>query len=183
MAYFYCDFRDEHKQSRRNILLSVLSQLSAQSNPYCDILSHLYSAHDDGTRKPSDGDLTLCLKEMLSLSDQHPVYLIADAIDECSNNSGIPTRREEVLDVVKSLIDCHFQNLHVCITSRLEIDIQDAFKSLTPLHISLHDQTGQKKDIIDYINSVVYSDTKMRRWREEDKKLVVETLSQRADGM
>ena len=183
MAYFYCDFRDEHKQSRRNILLSVLSQLSAQSNPYCDILSHLYSAHDDGTRKPSDGDLTLCLKEMLSLSDQHPVHLIVDAIDECSNNSGIPTRREEVLDVVKSLIDCHFQNLHACITSRLEIDIQDAFKSLTPLHISLHDQTGQKKDIIDYINSVVYSDTKMRRWREEDKKLVVETLSQRADGM
>jgi hypothetical protein len=120
---------------------------------------------------------------MLSLSDQHPVYLIVDAIDECSNNSGMPTRREEVLDVVKSLIDCHFQNLHVCITSRLEIDIQDALKSLTPLHISLHDQTGQKKDIIDYINSVVYSDTKMRRWREEDKKLVVETLSQRADGM
>jgi hypothetical protein len=49
--------------------------------------------------------------------------------------------------------------------------------------VSLHNQSGQKKDIVDYINSVVYSDTKIRRWREEDRKLVIETLSERANGM
>ncbi|KAH9953489.1 hypothetical protein BC827DRAFT_1297514 [Russula dissimulans] len=49
--------------------------------------------------------------------------------------------------------------------------------------VSLHNQRGQRKDIVDYINSVVYSDMKMRRWREEDKRLVIETLSERADGM
>jgi hypothetical protein len=37
----------------------------------------------------------------------------------------------------------------------------------------------------DYVNSVVYSDheTMMKRWRVEDKKMVVESLSERADGM
>jgi len=49
--------------------------------------------------------------------------------------------------------------------------------------VSLHDQTGQRKDIIEYVGSVVNSDTKMGRWREEDKRQVIETLSERADGM
>jgi hypothetical protein len=38
------------------------------------------------------------------------------------------------------------------------------------------------KDIVDYISSVVHSDTKMQRWRE-DGKLVIETLSEKANVM
>jgi hypothetical protein len=49
--------------------------------------------------------------------------------------------------------------------------------------MSLHDQDGQKKDIADYVSSVVRSDRKMMRWREKDKALVITTLSERADGM
>jgi hypothetical protein len=51
--------------------------------------------------------------------------------------------------------------------------------------VSLHEESGQKKDIVDYINSVVYSDseTMMKRWREDEKKMVVEALSEKADGM
>jgi hypothetical protein len=52
--------------------------------------------------------------------------------------------------------------------------------------VSLHDESGQKEDIVKYVESVVYSDsdeTMMKRWREEDKKMVVETLSEKADGM
>ena len=51
------------------------------------------------------------------------------------------------------------------------------------LIISLHDESGQKDDIIKYIESVVRSDQNMRRWKEEDKRLVVDTLSGKADGM
>jgi hypothetical protein len=29
----------------------------------------------------------------------------------------------------------------------------------------------------------MYSDNNMKRWRDEDKELVIETLSERADGM
>ena len=106
-----------------------------------------------------------------------------DALDECPNDSGLPTPREEILDLIKTLVGLRVSNLHICVTSRPEIDIQDALELLTSLCVSLHNQSGQKKDIMDYISSVVYSDTKMRRWREEDRKLVIETLSERADGM
>ena len=185
MAYFYCDFRDENKQNCCNLVLSIISQLCAQSNLCYDTLSRIYSAHDDGTvaRKPSDETLTKCLTEMVSLPVQGPIYLIVDALDECPNNSGLPTSREEVLDLINNLVGLRLPNLHICVTSRPEIDIKTTLEPLTTLRVSLHHQSGQKKDIMDYVNSVVHSDKMMRRWREEDRILVIETLSERADGM
>ena len=183
MAYFYCDFRDKDKQNCRGLLLSVISQLSTQSGLYCDILSRFYLAHDDGTRKPSDDALMGCLNEMLSLPSQSPIYLVVDALDECPNNFGLPTPREEMIDLVKGLVGLRLPNLHVCLTSRPEVDIQTSIEPLKPLSVSLHNRSGQKKDILDYISSVVYSDKMMQRWREEDRNLVVITLSERADGM
>jgi hypothetical protein len=106
-----------------------------------------------------------------------------DALDECPNNSGLPSSREDVLDLVEHLVKLGLPNLRICITSRPEIDIHTTLHPLTPLCVSLHDQSGQKKDIIDYVSSVVYSDKKMRRWREEDRKLVIKMLSEGADGM
>jgi hypothetical protein len=51
--------------------------------------------------------------------------------------------------------------------------------------VSLHNQTGQKEDIAGYVRSIVFSDsdTNMKRWKKEDKELVVKTLAERADGM
>ena len=183
MAYFYCDFRDKDKQTCRGLLLSIIAQLCTQSGLCCDLLSRFYLAHDNGTRKPSDDALVQCLNEMLSLPSQNPIYLIVDALDECPNNFGLPTPREEMLDFVQGLISLRLPNLHLCLTSRPEIDIQTSLELLKPLSISLHGRSGQKKDILDYISSVVYSDKMMQRWREEDRSLVVKTLSERADGM
>jgi NACHT domain len=185
MAYFYFDFRDIDKQHWRHLITSLLTQLSSYSGPRCDILSRLYSKHDDGAQQPNDDTLTSCLKEMLMLPDQRPIYLTIDALDECSNVSGIPSSRNRVLQLVKELVDLHLPDLHICVTSRPEVDIREVLEPLTSHRVSLHDQSGQKRDIEDYIRSVVYSDSEpiMRRWRKEDKDLVIKTLSERADGM
>jgi hypothetical protein len=185
IAYFYFDFRDANKQGPRDLLLSLLIQLSASSNPRCDILSDLYFAHDEGKKQPSDIILTECLKEMVALPDQCPIYLIIDALDESSNTSGIPSPRERVLELVKELVELGLAHLRICVTSRPEFDIRDVLAPLTSLRVSLHDQSGQKKDIVEYVKSVVYSNLEpiMRRWKAEDKEFVVEVLSERADGM
>ncbi len=183
MAYFYCDFRDEAKQSHRNLIISILWQLAAQSDLCWGLLSRLYSNHDDGRQRPSDGTLAQCLKDMLLLPTQGSIYLIIDALDECPSNSGMPTPREQILDLIQRLVDLHLPNLHICVTSRPEIDIQTTLEPLTSLQVSLHNQSGQTKDIVDYISSVVNSDWKMRRWRDEDKALVITSLTDRADGM
>ena len=185
VAYFYFDFRDVDKKNLHNLLTSLLIQLSSQSAPCLKILSHLYSIHDDGKEQTSERVLAQCLKEMLMLPSlsQLPSYVILDALDECPNTSGIPDTRDHVLGFVKDLVDLRLPNLHICVTSRPEIDIRNILESLTPRRISLHDQPGQNKDIAEYINAVVHSDVKMKRWREHEKQLVIETLSKRADGM
>ena len=187
IAYFYFDFRDTDKQSLHNLVPSLLSQLSASSDPRCDILSHLYLAHKRDNKQPSDSTLVECLKQMfaVTLPDQRPVYLIMDAVDECPNNSGIPTPRERVLQLIRELVELHLSHLHICVISRPEIDIQYVLDPLTSLRVSLHDQTGQKEDIAEYIRSVVYSDSEqiMKRWRAEDKEVVIETLTESANGM
>jgi NACHT domain len=185
MVYFYFDFRDANKQGLRDLLSSLLAQLSACSGPRCDVLSGLYLDHDEGDKQPSDSVLAECLKEMLALPDQRPTYLIIDALDESSNTSGIPSPREMVLQLLKELVNLSLPNLHICVMSRPEIDIRNVLEPLTSRRVSLHDQSGQKKDIADYVRSVVYSDSEqiMRRWKMEDKELVIEMLSERADGM
>ena len=183
MAYFYFDFRDTDKQNRRNLLLSLLSQLSARSDLCCDLLHRVYVTHDNGAHKPTDDVLIQCLKESLTSSIDLPIYVIIDALDECPNAFGMPSPRELVLGLVEELVDLSLPHLHICVTSRPEIDIRTVLEPLTSLRVSLHDETGQKKDIVDYIISVVHSDTRMSKWREQDQNLVVETLSERADGM
>jgi hypothetical protein len=185
IAYFYFDFRNANKQGLRDLLPSLLTQLSARSTARCDILSKLYSDHDNGKMQPSDSALTKCLKDMLTLPGQHPIYLVIDALDESSATSGMPSARERVLHLVKDLVNLRYQSLHICVTSRPEIDIKEVLEPLTSLRVSLHDQTGQKEDIADYVRSVVYSNLEpiMGRWKKEDKDLVIETLSERADGM
>src|SRR5258707_4097462 len=185
MAYFYFDFRDISKQHWGDLVPSLLTQLSSRSGPRCDILSRLYSDHDDGKKQPNDDALKRCLIEMLTHSDQRPIYLIMDALDECSNVSGIPTPRDRVLRLVKELIDLQIPTLRICFFFQAEDGIRDVLESLTSLKMSLHDQSGQKQDIMDYVRSVVYSNSEsyMRRWKKEDKEFVIEILAERADGM
>jgi hypothetical protein len=184
MAYFYFDFRDANKQGLRDVVLSLLTQLSSCSDPRCDVLSDLFLAHDEGKKQPSDNALAECMKKMLTLPNQRPTYLIIDALDECPSSPGIPSPRERVLHLLKELVELH-PDLHICVTSRPEIDIRDVIEPLTPRRVSIHDQSGQKQDIVDYVKSIVYSDSEpiMKRWRTEDKELVIKVLSERADGM
>jgi hypothetical protein len=120
---------------------------------------------------------------MVPSLSQLPTYIILDALDECPNTSGIQTPRERVLDLVTDLVDLRLPNLHICVTSRPEADICAALEPLTSRQLSLHDQAEQKTYISEYVRAVVQCDAKMKRWREDDRKLVIETLSEKADGM
>jgi hypothetical protein len=120
---------------------------------------------------------------MLLLPTRGSVHIIIDALDECPNNSGMPTPREKVLGLVQDLVGLQLRSVHICVTSRPEIDIRAALEPLTSLCVSLHNQSGQTKDIVNYISTVVHSDRMMQRWREEEKILVIKTLSERANGM
>jgi hypothetical protein len=124
-----------------------------------------------------------CLEEMLTLETQHPTYIIIDALDECPITSSIPSPRDELLEFVVELVNLRLPNLHICVTSRLEHDIQAVLEHLTPHPVTLHNESGQQQDVANYVTSFVHSNERMRRWPEADKDLVIRILLEKADGM
>jgi hypothetical protein len=183
LVFFYFDFRDSSKQDARGLLCSLLTQLCHESDRFSDILSSLYSAHADGSRQPSLDALMTCLKNILELPEQGEIYIVLDALDECPNIFGFPTPRERVLAILEEIINLRLPHVHFCITSRLEVDIRHVLGALTVHEVPLHEQAGQNQDIIDYIEYVVSSDRRMGQWREEDRRLVVKTLTEKGGGM
>ena len=183
LAFFYYDFREDQKRDLRGLLSSLLVQLSHQSDAYSDLLSRFYSEHTNGSRHPNDDVLAECLKDLLKLPGHAPVYLIVDALDECPNTSSIPSPRDEVLNLIEELIKSEIPNLRLCITSRPEPDIKDVLYPLVIHPVSLHNESGQKKDIEEYIESVINTNPKSKRWKVEDKRLVIDVLTRKADGM
>ena len=174
MAYFFFDFNDTGKQDSRALLASVLVQLSVQCTSFYNILLDFYSAHQHGSKQPSESELFLCLEEILRVSRTVPIYLIMDALDECPDS-----QRAKVLELLEELVRFQFPNLRLCIASRSEVDIRTILEPLTSTcnRVSLHDEDGQKKDIADYVSSGV----KTMKWREEDKELVIRALSIKND--
>ena len=183
MAYYYFDFRDVKKQDCYGLISSLILQLSAESDSCYNTLSKLYSGYSRGIRKPTISALKKCMMEMLCLPGQGPIYIIVDALDECPNFPRRPSARGGVLDLIEELVDLKLLNVHLCVASRPEMDIRMVLEPLTSLKISLHDEIGQKEDIIKYITSIVHSDRSMQRWKVEDKQLVIHTLSDKVDGM
>ena len=112
-----------------------------------------------------------------------PVYLVLDALDECPDDSGDLSSRSprgKVLSVVEELVELRLPNLHLCIMSRPEVDIRTILKPLATQEISLHEEGGQNRDINAYVTFIVQSVTK---WRDDDKKMVIDKLTENANGM
>jgi hypothetical protein len=185
IAYHYFDYKDDFKRHVRGLLASLLFQLSDSSDPCRDVLTELYEACRSGSEQPTEAALLKCLKTMVRLPGQLPIFLVMDALDECPNTTGTPSARDEVLDLVEDLVGSSDSNMFICITSRPEQDIQTTLNPLTTPsgRVALHEESGQREDIDKFVRSFVYTDKAMRRWKEEDKELVINTLSERASGM
>ena len=185
IAYYYFDYKDKAKRDIRGLLTSLLFQLARSSDSCWNVLYRLYTTCDDGSEQPSNAALSTCLGNMLELPGQLPIFIILDALDECPSTTETPSAREKVLDFVEDLVGSGHSSLFICITSRPEQDIQTVLNPLTlpSRRISLHDEVGQREDINNYLRSFVRADRAMGRWKEEDKELVINTLSERAGGM
>ena len=183
LAMYYYDFREDKKRDLSGLLSSVLFQLCDQSDSYHPILSNFYSTHLNGTQNPSDEELIHCLLDLLKLPGSQPIYLIVDALDECPSTSSLSSPREELLSLLEDLVEEQLPNLRICVTSRPEVDIKTILEPLAFRSVSLHDASGQQKDIRDYIESIVSTNKKMQNWSPHHKLLVTDVLTRRADGM
>jgi hypothetical protein len=180
--YFY-DFRDDLKKDLRGMLSSMLFQLCHQADSYYTLLSNFRSTHCNGAQSPRDEELIRCLVDLVKLPGPSPVFLIVDGLDESPNTSTQSFRREQVLSFLGDLAKAKLQNLRLCVTSRPEVDIEAILGPLAFRSVSLENERGQKDDIKAYIESIVHMDQKMKSWNAKQKQIVIEALTEKADGM
>ena len=95
--------------------------------------------------------------------------------------SVVPPRK--ALIVLEDLVEAQLPNLRICVTSRPEVDIKAILDPLAIYSVSLHDESGQKKDIMTYIESIVRTTQSMQNWNPEHRQLVIDVLTEKADGM
>ena len=183
LAIFYYDFREDGKKHLSGLLSSVLFQLCDQSDSYHSILSAFYSTHRNGAQSPGDDKLVQCLMDLLKCPGRLPVYLVIDALDECPSTSSLSSPREKLLSFLEDLVEAQLPNLCICVTSRPELDIKGILGPLAFRSVSLHEESGQKYDIMKYIVSIVNTNQNMQNWSPEHKQLVIDVLTSKADGM
>ncbi|KAJ7114768.1 ankyrin repeat-containing domain protein [Mycena epipterygia] len=108
VAYFYFDFRDEKRQLVKNMLRSIIMQLSAQSpNPYL-ALDRLYNS-SNGQTLPTYEQLLGILNELLL--ELSRAYIILDALDECKDT-------HLLIQLISSLRQRTRSPLHLLVTSQ-----------------------------------------------------------------
>ena len=183
LAMYFFDFRDDQKKDLRGLLSSILFQLCDQSDSYYKIISTFHSTHRDGAQSPRDDKLIQCLMDLVKLPGLPPLYLIVDGLDESPNTSTQSDHRDRVLSFLDGLVKAQLQNLRLCITSRPEVDIRGILEPLAFCSVSLESESGQKKDMNDYIGSIVHTDKNMQSWKPKHKQLVIDVLTEKADGM
>ena len=183
LAMYYYDFRDDLKKDLRGLLSSMLFQLCDQSDSYYNILSTFHSTHRNGAQSPRDEELMRCLVDLVKLPGPPPVYLIVDGLDESPNTSTLSFHREQVLSFLDNLVKAQLQNLHLCVTTRPEVDIIAILEPLAFCSVTLENESGQKNDINGYIESIVHTDKKMESWSLKHKQFVIDVLTEKADGM
>ncbi|TFY66401.1 hypothetical protein EVG20_g4692 [Dentipellis fragilis] len=172
-AFFYFDFKDPAKQTFRDLLGSLLWQLSNQNLAASSVMKQFYKDHDSGKRQPS----LLSLKNALVsvLKQFKAAYLVLDALDECLAEE----RQKHLFDFLGDIM--LLDPVHVFATSRTETDIEDYFEIETSCTVNLNESLIQN-DIMSYISSVLETKT-FKIFSPEAKALARDTLYKQSHGM
>ncbi|KAJ6474336.1 ankyrin repeat-containing domain protein [Mycena sanguinolenta] len=108
-AFFYFDINHPQQQTANNLLCSLVYQLSGQL--LCPALSRLWETCQNGGRLPSNSDLLSILKQF---GGSREIYLLVDALDECSEC-------DILLGTLSSILEAKLPQIHLIVTSQTEV--------------------------------------------------------------
>ena len=170
VAYVYCNYK-ERDQTPINLVASLLQQL-IQSQPAIprDIVS-ICKDHIHKKTRPSLAEYSRLLQSQVQRFSE--VYIIIDALDECTEVYGI----NNFLPEIRKLLP----NIHLLVTSRFVSNIEREFAEASRLEIR-----ANETDIRDYIEARIAAQPQMMRHIEADPTLrnaLLDTIIQKADGM
>jgi hypothetical protein len=171
-AFFYFDSisGEVAKQIVSAMLSSLLAQISAtQIEPE---VRRLYEHCENGRRSPTFDEMNETI--LMVLRKGRRVYLIVDALDECSE-------RPLLLQVLQQILQID-GNVHLMLTSRKEYDIETTLQPSVTAIISMEDKRVDP-DIRIHVEQCLREDPKLCKWDEKTKEEIVKQLVSGAKGM
>ncbi|KAF7336480.1 Ankyrin-3 [Mycena sanguinolenta] len=163
-AFFYFDINHPEQQRVNNLLCSLVHQLSIQV--FCPALSKLWETCQKGEFLPSNTDLLRILEDFCVHEE---IYLLVDALDECSEQNML-------LGVLASILKANLPNMHLVVTSRTEVTHFEIAKEAVLL--SLEDSVHS--DIELYVRDQL---SKMGGYISKTKDTIRQELLEKGDGM
>ena len=189
IAYFY--FKDGQRQEFHDMLQSIVKQLCKKmSNPPHVAISTIKKFCTAGER-PNDAQLISLLQSIVEGGRAEEIYIIVDALDECS-------RRIQLLKSLVSILELQLQNLHILVTSRDLVDIRRILEPVVNSEIQIgsskdnqqfffdsseHRTAGIENDIVLYVEQNMAEQYYLNIRSDEIKSTVREKLVKQANGM
>ena len=171
LAFFYFTFSDAKKQNYKDLLLSMVTELS-RGRPIMASLLKLYEA--SVPHSPSFEGLEETL--IATLKETYVSFLVVDALDECSEE-----QREEAMQGLKRITHA-CPSTRVFITSRRETDIEDLMHGWCGVQLAI-DEHCVNADIDIFVKDALATDKKLKRLPVPVKEEIKKVFHEKSDGM
>lgn len=119
LAFVYYKHQNRESQKFKDVVSAIIKQLSRKKEVLPNSLKELYRQYSRQDELPSQSKLQAQLVNVSESFNQ--VYIIIDALDECSD-------QEPFLSLITALIQN--SSVKICITSRREQNIRNTFAKL-----------------------------------------------------
>lgn len=171
IAYVYCNFRRQDEQKAKDLLASLLKQLTQVRPSLPDAMKSLYNKHILRRTQPSFDEISQALQSVAALYSR--VFILIDGLDECQESDGC---RSRFLTEVFNLQAKSGANLFA--TSRSIHDITERFKEKQSLSLEI---LASDEDVRMYLDDCIsHSKPKILKDRREEIKT---EITKAASGM
>ncbi|EIM82246.1 uncharacterized protein STEHIDRAFT_160801 [Stereum hirsutum FP-91666 SS1] len=173
LAYFYFDLRQPEKEQCLGLISSLVDQLASRCSDMPAALEWLYGIHRNGMEQPTLHNLVAALKEMI-VNIACSVYIVIDALDECSE-------RNNLMALIEEITQWNLDNIHMLLTSRKEEDLN---RLLMPLSAEVTLESSiVDRDIAFHIRAVLQNDRDFSKWQPPQKLEIETRVTSGAHGM
>ncbi|KAJ7125994.1 hypothetical protein C8R44DRAFT_979911 [Mycena epipterygia] len=172
VTYIFFDYNQSTSQTPAAIMGSMIRQLMIDSPSIPESVKSLHALFTSGrTRRSGLSDLVVALKAQLQLYSR--VYLVVDALDECSGN------RDDFIAEIRCLMDTG--HLQVLITARDISAIGHKFTNDSRINVLVHNE-----DVCSYITQRIRKEERLQILLNGDISLeqeIVAEVTNKAAGM
>lgn len=156
----------------------LLSQLLQQSESISNSVRILYDSFSHN--QPPIDRLLSSIKSVIDGHRNRSIFIIIDALDECSSEDG---ERSDLCDSLRTIKEWAASNLHVLVTSRRSVEFTGSLDSLCTIDSISIEGAVVESDIRKFIRTQLSNDRKLQKWPTEIQDEIEKALTHGAQGM